>query len=418
MNGLRSNPTTDLTPVPFVVHAGSSAKRGPPLIAKDARMERANTSDLKDFFRSTGPESGTSESVQRQQTITSPSKSNSTRSIPKYEPREATRSQDNDTAMLAEFLRQGPPGAQRVPARLGVDDLGGRFRDAPSVASTQDSFVSRSIQSSTNSRVGLLDSTRAYNNKSSTAPWEKRGPQHTDDTGLPARKQRRVRDPYAIDGDSEDDPDTGTPRGAQSQGNEESLIDFLRNAEPPSSETKTLSPPLSPSSSASPAGKGYQKKSSSGKALKSRFGSTNRKPNPTRTVSTPTSIYKPNTSNYSDFQSNSYANLRQPQQQQPPSQSNRTYAKENFNGTVSRINGNGVRQARKLARDGREDSTSVRDLAEFLRNTEPPPSSSDSLPPLPPLPIQDDISGGSGGGGGGGSGFTRMFSRRKKGVAA
>ena len=418
MNGLRANPTSDVPITPFLVRAGPPVKRGPQLIAKDARMERTNTSELKDFFRSTGPESGAPGIVQRQPAKPTPSISNSTRSAPKYEPREPVARSQNDTAMLAEFFRQGPPGAAKVPARLIADDFAGRFRDAPSVASTQDSFVARSIQSSTNSRVGLLDSTRAYNNNkaSSSAAWEKRGPQYAaDDAGLPKRKQRRIRDPYAIDSDSEDDMDTGTPRAAQPQENEESMVDFLRNAEPPSSGT--ISSPVSPPIN------GRSKKVSGGRALKSRLGSTSRKQNSARTVSTPTSVYKPNASNYSDFQSNSYASLRQ--QQQPSS--NRTYASENFNGDISKTNGNGVRQARKLARDGREDSTSVRDLAEFLRNTEPPPSS--PLPPLPPIPtrIRDDHTGGSNGGGGssggsggggGGGGFTRMFSRRKKSVAA
>ena len=62
------------------------------------------------------------------------------------------------------------------------------------------------------------------------------------------------------------------------------------------------------------------------------------------------------------------------------------------------MNGSGVRQARKLARDGREDTNSVRDLAEFLRNTAPPPPQ----PSLPPTPVKEE------------GGFSRMFSRRKK----
>ena len=54
----QSNPsTTDSTPLPgFIVHAGPAAKRGPQFVPKDARMERINTTELKEFFRSTGPD--------------------------------------------------------------------------------------------------------------------------------------------------------------------------------------------------------------------------------------------------------------------------------------------------------------------------------------------------------------------------
>lgn len=58
------------------------------------------------------------------------------------------------------------------------------------------------------------------------------------DGGMPKKTRRRVKDPYAIDLDDEDEDDdllTALPgaHGARPQRQEESLIDFLRNSAPP-----------------------------------------------------------------------------------------------------------------------------------------------------------------------------------------
>ena len=64
MNGLKSHPVANNSISSkstedgqnFMIRSGPAVKRGPQLVAKDARMESTNTSDLKDFFRSTGPD--------------------------------------------------------------------------------------------------------------------------------------------------------------------------------------------------------------------------------------------------------------------------------------------------------------------------------------------------------------------------
>ena len=407
-------------------------KRGPQLVAKDARMERTDTSDLKDFFRYTGPDGGAPngvapkpgpriaskankllgpENLQRQPLTISPSvsasnQSGATKNKQKFEPREAkvNKGQD-DTAMLAEFLRQGPPGAHVSQSKPGFEDMNTRLRQAPSVASTQESFITKSVQSSTNSRVGLLDSARAMNNASKSPQWRKPMAQASDEQIGPVRKQRRVRDPYAIDTDSEDENDAHTPTAGRGEDKEESLLDFLRNAEPPAEMQSAAAPPPVVFTSRM---KDNTKKSGAS-TLKSKFGSTSKKnfsqntANATRSVSSPTIItsqsYQPG--NVYTGTSSRPNTVRQPFMN-PTSQA---YG-ENSRGPIPRMTGNGVRQARKMARDSREDSTSVRELADFLRNTAPPPAIP-TQPPLPPIPTREETGG-----------FTRMFSRRKKSVLA
>ena len=108
-------------------------------------------------------------------------------------------------------------------------------RTASSVASTQDSStLARSVQSS-NSRTALLESSKILNGKQpSGANGRPSDPPRAVNFGQPERPprrlQRRVRDPYAIDDSDDDLEESVTPKGGR---DEESLIDFLRNTEPP-----------------------------------------------------------------------------------------------------------------------------------------------------------------------------------------
>lgn len=152
------------------------------------------------------------------------------------------------TADLADFLRSGPAGAQvDGPSQVkrpgvvmrpseGSNSLSnGRLIDTvnsgSSIASTQESFApSKMTQSSTNSRTGLLENS---NRAQAVAPPIRnhvRQLSQNDDAPGPARTQRRVRDPYALDSDSEDDG-YGTVQPPERE--EESLSDFLRNYKPP-----------------------------------------------------------------------------------------------------------------------------------------------------------------------------------------
>lgn len=167
----------------------------------------------------------------------------------KLKARDPTSPSVNMTADLADFLRSGPGGgpvdnlrqAQRSPgfppATNGVSN--GGVRDAMgsgnSVASTQDSFApSKMTQSSTNSHTGLLESS----NRAAAKSNEKRSVR-TDDAPIQARKQRRVKDPYDLGSDDEDN-NVLPPKISRE---EESLGDFLRNYNPPPPSTTTRSPP-------------------------------------------------------------------------------------------------------------------------------------------------------------------------------
>lgn len=253
--------------------------KSPGGVAREPTTKDDSVRDFADFIRSTGPDTGAKpvlRSVSTPITKRSPSGSVSspqvasrkpipkkiTKQVPvtgtqprtelptritsKLQPREPTVTNGNATADLAEFFRSGPAGGQvdapRAEARMQASGVAnGRLRDAvnsgSSVASTQDSFApSKMTQSSANSRTGLLDSSNR------SAPAQRGG--HNDDSVGPTRTQRRLKDPYAIDSDYEETDGHGTPQPPERE--EESLADFLRNYEPPSTSTNARGP-LSPS---------------------------------------------------------------------------------------------------------------------------------------------------------------------------
>lgn len=187
---------------------------------------------------------------------------------PKLEARPAAGVGGNQTSDLIDFIREGPPtpGAHRIPRVVAPfrdttdsEDLESSEpermeRDIPtrgSLGSTQGSSMARSF-TSVGSRTALLESTNraaVQTGSNSRVPAPSR---NAPDDPLPSRKQRRVPDPYAIDSDDEDDLDDLIPSKPKRE--EESLMDFLRNAPPPSSQpapqpfniSKNSVPPKSP----------------------------------------------------------------------------------------------------------------------------------------------------------------------------
>ncbi|KAL8748342.1 MAG: hypothetical protein Q9184_007376 [Pyrenodesmia sp. 2 TL-2023] len=161
------------------------------------------------------------------------------RRAPKLQAREATYEPTHNEDLL-DFLKQGPaddrhnqkrptpgPVASVVPQNPRVV-TNVRPRESEltrsSFASTQDSsYANQSVQSES-SRTGLLDSPRAQNSRSPPLPQAPFA-----DPPNSARKHRHVKDPYAIETDSEgeDDATTGKPNGQP-----ESLIDFLNSTRP------------------------------------------------------------------------------------------------------------------------------------------------------------------------------------------
>ena len=443
--------------------------------AKDHNMR-----DFADFIRSTGPESlstytvrpARSGSAQKERpgsstlqggpkkltkapSATSPKQGYTSapskpevapkRTASKLQAREATVKNNNTTADLADFLRSGPDGmdgphgvarsgAHVQPITTSNIHVNGRqaVGSGTSVASTQDSFApSKMTQSSTNSRTGLLDtSSRAYPSSPNTgrnngAP----SPRSVENPQARPRKQRRIKDPYHIDSDDEND-DTSLA----TEHEEESLSDFLRNYTPPPA---AASRPL-------PVGIiGAPKPAKQSVTLKERIQRNiavipDYRPLPPKAPRKPSSSKSPPQSNESRRKSQR-ENLTN-SGSSPLSSASRP----SINGNVSSSNNNNqapqlppinarvmsphlvptinkpaqptivVRRPKQQlqARDERgalsrpAQSGGMADLADFLRETEPPPPSGPVLGgmrSMSPLKEKEESSG-----------FGRMFSRRKK----
>lgn len=328
--------------------------------ARDARVSPSDsTRDFADFMKSTGPPGGPSESktslsaesarpARPPSTLSTASRGNR----PKLQARSA-ETKGSQTSDLIDFIREGPPmpgGAHRIPRAVAPfrntidsDDL--------HLDNTTRSFVSTGNGSTPNksltslgSRSGLLDS-----NRNKTAASES----VTEfDEPQPVRKQRRAPDPYAID---DDDDDALLEELLEKEANpkprreEESLMDFLRSAPPPPPSEQ----PPQPFAVSTPALNDL----SGASGMKARLLRTSQ--NSLRTQNAPTNV-----------QSNYSAKVGQ----------------ERNNGTMPSISNR---------------QTNTGDLADFLRNTGPPPGS--TRPPSTQMGAKPKDSG-----------FSRFFTRRKK----
>ncbi|KAL9024238.1 MAG: hypothetical protein Q9196_006660, partial [Gyalolechia fulgens] len=155
-----------------------------------------------------------------------------------------------DNADLLELLNQGPmddrgiekrptPGAVAsvVPPNPHVGS-NQRLRTSDntrsSMASTQDGSLANKSIHSTNSRTGLLENPRGQHG-GSLSPTSQHI-LHFDGPTQATRKQRRAKDPYAIDSDSESGDDGDTRRGTpKPQRGEETLLEFLNSNRAPDS---------------------------------------------------------------------------------------------------------------------------------------------------------------------------------------
>ncbi|KAI9719096.1 MAG: hypothetical protein M1812_003726 [Candelaria pacifica] len=235
-NGLRSNPIQENPHTP----ASPRSPRHRPLVtpvrsksdgptARQPTYERETTKDFADFIRSTGPENTSRENAGRPT------------SAKRLQARGAQVSASNSSE-LADFFREGPPPGRDVTPKLlslpdktkntiNTNNTGNRLISPSSYQGS--SMQSKSERSSSNSHTGLLENKskmEACQAGISNKAQDKLG---LTEPAPPQRKQRRVKDPYAIDTDSDEDhepkPTTKAKRG------EESLIDFLNNVTPPQS---------------------------------------------------------------------------------------------------------------------------------------------------------------------------------------
>lgn len=268
----------------------SLTSRSSPAIPRDATGKKETTADFAAFIRSTGPdtereplegnvkpipgwvsrskkpgyvnsrissapERSNSARITRELSVNAPgatSKPPSKRFKPKLQAREATVSYNDQSSDLIDFIRQGPApdrgDGHRIPRIVApfrttmdsdeIQDLGTgkakETRDArSSVASTQDSIAApKSIPSSLNSRTALIDNSNRSKSRNASAPVAS-NPARLDEPPHPTRKQRRNKDPYAVETESDEEGENAiTP---QPREHEENLIDFLRSLTPPPS---------------------------------------------------------------------------------------------------------------------------------------------------------------------------------------
>ncbi|KAF2812448.1 uncharacterized protein BDZ99DRAFT_558431 [Mytilinidion resinicola] len=362
------------------------------LAAREPRIQTESMRDFADFIRSTGPHESSSRSSQpiaASQKSSSPISglgrkisgrsgpavpakhergdgASSVRSKLHMEPR-SPAGQGNGNTDLIDFIRQGPPaaagGEHRIPRtvapfRSTVDSdefsrmLNDRSPDNSHVDSSFGSQVSttskQSTLASTNSRTGLLATPNVVQPAYSDTPQFLAGSQSNPEPQV-VRKRRRVKDPYAIDTDDEDeDLLTALPKSGR---REESLIDFLRNTEPPTqNEPKPIIPPGAIAAAAK------NRPNGSSQASSSRNGATSAAAAGSRAA--PPIIYRPGVG--------SGAGL---------STSNNPAMMTGGSGTGSVPRSNKPRlQARvATARDATTSRRSeVNDLADFLRTSGPP----------------------------------------------
>ncbi|KAI5927146.1 hypothetical protein F4810DRAFT_432022 [Camillea tinctor] len=433
--GLNSHPPTDFPisgryggSVPKAPSISSRPRTGTVPQARDARVPRESINDFAEFIRSTGPPGDVGAYPKRTNTGSHPpvsqhnrlghSKRNasldsrrsdySTRT--RLQAREATVNHSNESSDLIDFIRRGPPNTNsnnpRIPrtvapfrSTMDSDQLqmsgavGGKAIDAvvPNVRDSRSTNVTESsAPSSLNSQSALLNKVNKSHMYSADT--------FDDDDMMPKRTRRRVRDPYAIDlSDEEDELELEmTPKPAAKPRQEESLIDFLNNYPPPPEPTpqpvvvpkkKASAPNLiarlrSAGSSNGGSGSGLSRKlSSAGGEKKSMSRSLSSRAGSTRSH-TPI-VIPPNAERYGT----GFAPAVRPPM--PPQM-------------MPQMQPTGRVPMKKFVPRDAVPTTGTSDLASFLRDSEPPPSTLATMS----SPVEDK----------GSHGFSRIFERRKKSV--
>jgi len=249
--------------------------------AREPRIQSESMRDFADFIRSTGPNPSEQRIVQPFVSLkeSSPSPSNgsnpslgglgrkvSTRQVqvPSHshssslagegpssksrvhmEPRSpAGQRSGNDD--LIDFIRQGPPNTNNQPriprtvapfrTTVDSDQFDSMLDENGTVESTygsQVSTVSKQSAQTANSRTGLIPKQTVVQPAYSNTPQSLSGNFSNGGEPVITRTRRRVKDPYAIDSDDEDDDLlTALPGPAKPPHREESMMDFLNSMEP------------------------------------------------------------------------------------------------------------------------------------------------------------------------------------------
>ncbi|GAB1313820.1 hypothetical protein MFIFM68171_04030 [Madurella fahalii] len=434
-------------------HGGVVPRSTPPLPSKprtangpqprDARLPRESLTEFAEFIRSTGPSGGraASASASSGQTgprnpsvlskpITEPSRPSTTASNanrPKLQARDAAVDYKDDNSDLIDFIRRGPPstsGNPRIPRavapfRTTMDSdqmsaaVGGKavdaqlrdieFRSSQASTNVTDFSVPPSVQSSVNSHSALLSRSKALTGEAGDG-----------DMPIPKRKTRRVRDPYAIDVSDEeldeDDDDLMPKPKKRGQTQEESLIDFLNNYTPPPEA------PVQPFNTSQARNK--PKKKASAPSLMSRLtkrdsGQAGSRPASPRVSQLPAAESRSLNSRASAARGHIPIQVNIPpglDQYAPPRTSSKAAAMMGGGGGPPMGGGPGGGGRVLMKKFEPREAISVpsratSDLAEFLKNSGPPPGMSgpNSQFARPGSAEQDDANG-----------ISKMFGRRRK----
>lgn len=253
---------------------------------------------------------------------------------------------------LIDFIRQGPPnsnnGQPRIPRsvapfRTTVDsDQFDHMLDNGNVESAYGSQVSTASKQSSqtsNSRTGLIPKQNVTQPAYSNTPQQLSGSMSNAEPQI-TRTRRRIKDPYAIDSDDEDDDLlTALPISSKPVQKEESMMDFLNTMEPTSN-----SPPkafmLSPETIAA-----AKARAAAGKGGANGHSHTN-------ILTSSTSAHRNGMNNHAGAPQ---AHLLMSAANNPPR-----------GGYKPKL------QARGATSDPRAGRSSTNDLADFLRNSGPP----------------------------------------------
>jgi hypothetical protein len=247
-------------------------------LAREPQVKGDSMRDFADFIRSTGPAPGDEKPVQRfalggngakttngssssigglgrklstRQTSSHSHSSSLAGDGPSTKPRihmeRSPAGQRSGNDDLIDFIRQGPPnsnnGQPRIPRsvapfRTTVDsDQFDHMLDNGNVESAYDSQVSTASKQSSqtsNSRTGLIPKPNVTQPAYSNTPQQLSGSMSNAEPQI-TRTRRRIKDPYAIDSDDEDeDLLTALPTSNKPVQREESMMDFLNTMEPTS----------------------------------------------------------------------------------------------------------------------------------------------------------------------------------------
>jgi hypothetical protein len=208
------------------------------LMARDARISGGDIKDFVDFVRSTGPSS-----EPQVVPLVLPNRNGSLNGSRQgfqsnMTPREADVGATNNSDLI-DFIRNGPSPTSGNANRSSL--TGASVRNSKESVGHHIGVSGLGHMSSVSGRPsvngsGSSGTPLATNDKSLPPHPSKRAPGYTSNAPRPqpTRKQRRVKDPYAIDSDDEDDFATALPsqRELGSLGGTENMREFLRSTSP------------------------------------------------------------------------------------------------------------------------------------------------------------------------------------------